>query len=400
MITALPSGRVCAATHGGAAFPSDWLLQDFDRWMTMKYGQRGTPGGNGRLMYRCPCHDDTHRSLSARVWNGKLDLKCFAGCPVERVEQTIGYIPNHYWPAPPEGRTESITGEQTIRRVDLREGRRILTMLWERFEAEMQSLFPARTQEYLLQRRIPYRTGRLVPSEGLWSVLVRELPDTERLVRCGFAIPDKEPITPCMALRPKRIIIPYFWEGRVIAIKSRTLATGSSRLRYCGLPGWGSHVYISDAPPDSVVLVVEGELKSLIIRYYAHLPCVAVPGVQNAHRELVRLCQERRLYPILLFDTEPWKAGVSTAARELSLRLARAGVAHRVLWLPLEPGSIRTAPDDYLLEHGTQQFTAALLDLLSRRYHEDNTPPNPKDAVAPIKPSMDYVTTLLHKSTW
>jgi hypothetical protein len=398
MITVLPSGRLCTTTHSGAAFPSDWVLQDFDRWMAMKYGQRGTPGGNGRLMYRCPCHDDTHRSLSARVWNGKLDLKCFAGCPVDRVEQTIGYTQNRYRPIPPEVMIESDTSGQTGRRVDLREGRRILTMLWERFEAEMQSLFPARTREYLLQRRIPYRTGRIVPSEGLWSVLVRELPDTERLVHCGFAIPDREPITPCMALRPKRIIIPYFREGRVIAIKSRTLATDSSRLRYCGLPGWGSHVYIADAPPNSVVLVVEGELKALIIRYYAHLPCVAVPGVQNAHRELVQLCHERGLYPILLFDTEPWKAAVSAAAQELSLRLSRANVPHRILWLPLEPGSIRTAPDDYLLEHGAQRFIAALLDLLNR-YQEDATPPNPEDAIQPIQPPMDRGTTLLHKSS-
>jgi hypothetical protein len=346
--------------------------------MAMKYGQRGTPGGNGRLMYRCPCHDDTHRSLSARVRNGRLDLKCFAGCPIERVEQTIGYTPNRYRydryeSIPPEARTEAETDGRTDRQVDLREGRRILTMLWERFEAEMQSLFPAVTREYLLKRRIPYRTGRLVPSEGLWSVLVRELPDPEQLVRCGFAIPDKEPLTPCMALRPRRIIIPYFREGRVIAIKSRTLATDSSRLRYCGLPGWGSHVYIADAPPNSVVLVVEGELKALLIRYYAHLPCVAVPGVQNAHGELVRLCRERKLFPILLFDTEPWKAAVSTAAQALSLRLSRAGVPHRVLWLPLEPGSIRTAPDDYLLEHGTPRFIDTLLELLNR-YREDDAP--------------------------
>jgi hypothetical protein len=314
------------------------------------------------------------------------------------VEQTIGYTTNRYQPTPPEVRTESDTSVQTGKRVDLREGRRILTMLWERFETEMQSLFPARTREYLLQRRIPYRTGRLVPSEGLWSVLVRELPDTERLVRCGFAIPDREPITPCMALRPNRIIIPYFREGRVIAIKSRTLATGSSRLRYCGLPGWGSHVYIADAPPNSVVLVVEGELKALLIRYYAHLPCVAVPGVQNAHRELVQLCRERGLYPILLFDTEPWKAAVSAAAQELSLRLSRAGIQHRILWLPLEPGSVRTAPDDYLLEHGTHRFTATLLGLLNR-YQEGTTSLNPEDSTAPIKPSMDHATTLINKSS-
>ena len=384
MMTILPSGSACTAIAAGgdATLPPDWMLEDFDRWMAMKYGQRGTPGGNGRLMYRCPCHDDTHRSLSARIWNGRLDLKCFAGCPTERVEQTIGYIQNHHCLPPLKDRTEPRRNGQTSGRADLREGRRILTLLWERFEAEMQSFFPARTRDYLVQRRIPYRTGRLVPSEGLWSVLVRELPDPERLVRCGFAIPHQEPITPSMALRPQRIIIPYFQEGRVVSIKSRTLATGSSRLRYCGLPGWGSHVYIADAPPDSVVLVVEGELKALTIRYYGHLPCVAVPGVQNAHRELVQLCQQRRLYPILLFDTEPWKSAVVAAAQELSTRLSRAGIPHRVLWLPLEPGSIRTAPDDYLLEHGTYRFLATLLELLDRSQPETIPPTGyPADSV-------------------
>ena len=352
---------------------TDWVLEDFDRWMYLKYGQRGLPGGNGRLMYRCPCHPDTHRSLSARIWNGRLDLKCFAGCPTSLLEQTIGFRPqpvSSSWP-PEYPRTDHQADHALRQEADLQEARRILTDLWENHERALQQQMPSPTQEYLVHRRIPIRTGRLVPSEPLWELLRQTIRDPDALSRYGFAVPDKHPPTPVMALRPRRFLIPYFRNGHIVTLKSRTLATGSSRLRYCGLPGWGSHIYIADAPSDRPVLVVEGELKALLLRYHAGLPCIAVPGVQNAHREVVQLCLERRLYPILLFDTEPLKAAVTRAATELSQRLARAGITHHVLWLPQGQNPIRTAPDDYLLDQGPARFLETLLTLL------DHTPPIP-----------------------
>jgi hypothetical protein len=47
--------------------------------------------GTGRYMARCPAHDDRSPSLRVHeVSDGKILIKCFAGCPVDSIVEAIG----------------------------------------------------------------------------------------------------------------------------------------------------------------------------------------------------------------------------------------------------------------------------------------------------------------------
>lgn len=331
---------------------TDDVLQQFRRWMAITYHQHPISGGNGRLMYRCPAHDDTHRSLSVRLsHNGELDFHCFAGCPRELVVATLG------WQWNGNGKQSHEHGKPREERVDMLTGRALLHKAWERTE---RCPLTETAMRYLQGRRIPYGAGRIRSSEPVWESLL-ELTDKETLTRCGLARQDKRgSLKPVSALAPDRILIPYYRTGRIVHLRSRTVKHDNSGARYCGLPGWGSEVYIADAPQDSTVLVVEGELKALTLRYYGGFYAIGVAGVQNAHGKVESLCRNRRLKAIILFDTEIQKPSVAESAHKLRNRLKRAGVAAQVAWLRDTQIEGRIAPDDYLLQYGLFRFLQAL----------------------------------------
>ena len=51
----------------------------------------GVKGGDGQWLARCPAHDDRHQSLSLSVGqDGRILLKCHAGCAVENIVSALG----------------------------------------------------------------------------------------------------------------------------------------------------------------------------------------------------------------------------------------------------------------------------------------------------------------------
>lgn len=48
------------------------------------------PRRNGQYMVRCPCHDDKKNSLGIKEDNGKIVLKCLAGCETARILDAVG----------------------------------------------------------------------------------------------------------------------------------------------------------------------------------------------------------------------------------------------------------------------------------------------------------------------
>lgn len=328
-------------------------LEEFRRWMWSAHHQLPIRGGNGRWMYRCPAHEDDRHSLSVRIGrNGKLDLHCFAGCSRERVLQALGW--------PQRARVSLLAPARAVDQPpapDLPLGRRLLLRAW-RETARCPLTDEARS--YLRRRRIPYRAALLRSSEQVWEALLQQA-SPPQLVKAGLARNGgKDGLVPPGALRPLRVLIPYFRDGRLTHLRSRSLVD-SDPIRYCGLPGWGSDVYIADAPAGSTVFVLEGEFKAILLRHYGGYPCVALAGVHTAHAKLVELCRQRQLQPVILFDTEPDKPSVARAAWQLHRVLTDAQVPAAVAWLR-DPryGSGRIAPDDYLLDCGLFQFQFAL----------------------------------------
>lgn len=330
-------------------------LHEFVHWMAITHRQRPVSGGNGRLMYRCPAHDDHHRSLSVRLGrDGRLDFHCFAGCPTELVVRALGW----------KNGTERVAarsdeGLQTPYESgpDVARGRELLAAAWVH---TVQTRLTARAQQYLEGRCIPWRAGDLRSSEPVWEYLVGRH-EADELVRCGLArYTSSGGVAPASALRAGRVLIPYYREGRLRHLRSRSVGD-TEAVRYCGLPGWGSEVYIADAPPQRTVFVVEGEFKALLLRYYGGFPAVALPGIHSAHSQLVQLCKQRQLRCIVLFDTEPGKPTVLATAQRLADSLRAVGL--RAMAAVLRDDAYdtqRIAPDDYLLQHGLFRFLDSL----------------------------------------
>ena len=65
------------------------LVQDFIMKVTIKTNCQPRIYGNGHML-RCPVHDDKNPSLSIREGNdGRVLLKCFAGCKIEDICSSI-----------------------------------------------------------------------------------------------------------------------------------------------------------------------------------------------------------------------------------------------------------------------------------------------------------------------
>ena len=70
----------------------------------------GVKGGNGQWTACCPNHGDTHQSLSVAVGkDGRVLMKCHAGCAVGDIAQAIGLTVKDLFtepqPAPRTGNT-------------------------------------------------------------------------------------------------------------------------------------------------------------------------------------------------------------------------------------------------------------------------------------------------------
>jgi hypothetical protein len=69
----------------------------------------GVSGGtDGRFMARCPAHDDQHASLSiTEADDGKVLLKCHAGCEVEAIVAALGLTMHELFPTNRNGSTQA-----------------------------------------------------------------------------------------------------------------------------------------------------------------------------------------------------------------------------------------------------------------------------------------------------
>lgn len=76
------------------------ILHDFINHFEIITGLSVKKNGNGYIA-RCPSHDDTHPSLSISEGNdGKILLKCFAGCSIDEICQSLQIKQSDLFPEP------------------------------------------------------------------------------------------------------------------------------------------------------------------------------------------------------------------------------------------------------------------------------------------------------------
>lgn len=73
--------------------------------------------GKGRWIARCPAHDDHDPSLAIREeQDGRILIKCFAGCSPEDVMASVGLSLSDLFPEPLEGHIRPFAFAQVERR--------------------------------------------------------------------------------------------------------------------------------------------------------------------------------------------------------------------------------------------------------------------------------------------
>jgi hypothetical protein len=80
--------------------------------------------GRGRFMARCPAHDDSSPSLSIREGrNGRVLVRCFAGCALDTVLDAAGLRMANLFAGPPPSPEQRRTAQQLRAEKEVQESR-------------------------------------------------------------------------------------------------------------------------------------------------------------------------------------------------------------------------------------------------------------------------------------
>jgi hypothetical protein len=106
--------------------------------------------GSGRWIARCPAHDDRSPSLSiATGRDGKVLVRCFAGCELSAVLQNAGLTIDNLFPGPPPApeKLAAITAERDrklevnrAQRAEERAAVKWLRLRWQELDRELPTL--------------------------------------------------------------------------------------------------------------------------------------------------------------------------------------------------------------------------------------------------------------------
>lgn len=307
---------------------------------------RVTKSGSG-YMARCPAHDDQTGSLSIKEGNdGRVLLKCFAGCEFGAILRAIGMTASDTFERPARSKTKvalpprnAATVQQSIQVIE-------------------EKTTKCRKAEVNTLR---HRNGRAeVPLEGctVAQYAAAKLLDVETLRSYGLRdVPYRDPRTEAMV---PAVRIPYLDEAGVeVAVQHRVGLRKSTdgpdnRFRFAK----GSHpcLYgrdrVATARKAGEVVLVEGASDAHTL-WSAGFNAVAVAGASswNGERDSAVLDDIARVYLVV----EPDKGGESLVAA-----ISKSKIKDRVLVVRLD--GFKDPSDMYLAapKHFAERFRAAL----------------------------------------
>ncbi len=293
---------------------------------------------NGRIRARCPVHQDDDPSLLVTEEQGGIWPHCFAGCSQRDILKVLGEVT--------AGRKIAVTRKAP----DIGLG---LQILHEVFTAVTT---PTPLAERELRRRSIRGWYRVLDADVVTAMLLR-ISTGEDLIRAGLAYRTRYGLRFPSIFRLGRVVIPYFMDGRLISIRSRSVQD-DGLPKYLSLPGYPSRVYTISIAPELPAVVVEGEFKAMVL--YENLPgfnVIAVPGISACHAEVRQILQEYRVREgFIWFDTEP-----NPRVAEAAKKLARI-TGSKVLTVDTVFGynDIKIGPDDYIICCGANVVISTL----------------------------------------
>lgn len=298
-------------------------------------GLRYTRHGN-RIRAQCPCHNDRNPSLLISWTGNRIIVKCFAGCQSKDILNVLGCKAE---------RPEALPDFKQSSSFDTFKGIDLLNAVWQNIDITHQPL----AYQELLRRRIPWNKYKVADADKVTETLKR-ISHRSDLIESGLAYERDGRLVFRRVFDSNRIVIPYLRGERVVSVRSRKVGNDDRSPKYLSLKGYPARAYIARAVPGTILVVVEGEFKSMILA--EHLPddisVIALPGVTAAWDDLQDLCKRYMFWRrFVLFDAEAeneqvWKAAYSVAER----------IDADVLNIELLDGERRMAPDDFVLQYG------------------------------------------------
>jgi hypothetical protein len=246
------------------------MLADFEKVLDRLDGLELK--GEDKAMALCPAHDDKNPSLSLKVEDGRLLLKCFAGCSVEEIVAVLDVELSNLFAEGGEAGGETVPFKPSSNRStvsSVREGvkkNKNLTTGKETGEETFISLTPPENTETLKHLTLAeYADAKRLPEEFLRSL----------------GLSDKN-YNGKAAVR-----IPYPGEhGEEAAVRYRTSLHGSDKFRWrkgdkpflYGLP------LLDKARDAGYVVLVEGESDCHSL-WFHEIPALGIPGANNWKNE-------------------------------------------------------------------------------------------------------------------
>jgi hypothetical protein len=276
----------------------------------------GVTGQGAKRRARCPAHEDSTASLEASLEpNGRVSLRCFAGCKLFTILSTLGVDPNELEPDPDEevipvldenqeasSQTSTILTSETTCSIDLRDSvyKSLLELLPLSEEHRNNLIARGLSQEtidvggyrsisFFARSRAVKRLLELFSREQLLSVP-------------GFVIKDN---TITITGPHEGLVVPVRQQGRIVALKvRRDYETDGQKYVYLSGDGGSScgapvHVPLGITGPVDTARVTEGELKSDVAYARTGLPTISIAGVSN-WRSCLPVLQELRAKHIRL----------------------------------------------------------------------------------------------------
>lgn len=309
------------------------------RQLSLRYTRHGD-----RIRAQCPCHHDRDPSLIIDYKGGRIRVKCFAGCDGKLIMQVLSNEAE---------RPASLPDLEKEPDIDVSRGLDLLTDAWQNIDTLEQPL----TAAELKRRGIPMNPYKVVDAQILVETIKRRSSRSD-LIQSGLAYEKDGKLVFRHVFDNNRVVIPYMRGERVVSIRSRRTNEESSP-KYLSLKGYPTRAYIARATPGTILLVVEGEFKAMVLA--EHLPeeisVIALPGVTAAWSDLQSLCDRYAFWrKFVLFDSESDNKQVDRAAGSVAGR-----IGGDLLRIELMDGEKRIAPDDFVLRYGAQCIADRLL---------------------------------------
>jgi len=313
-------------------------VEEILRSMRLRFTRHGY-----RIRSQCPCHEDNEPSLIIDWRGGEIRVKCFAGCDRNRIMDALRLRRQNI---------QTHVPDYHARGCNISQGLSILSCVL----SEAIKLENPLAEKELARRGISVNRYGVVDARTLVRLLIRE--DPYRLVESGLAYWKFNELRFPRVFSPNRVVIPYWREGRIVSLRSRKTGNDDTP-KYLSLRGYPSQAYIARVSYGTILVVVEGEFKAMVLA--DHLPeevsVIGLPGVNNAWKDLMELCKtysfRRR---IVMFDTERNNAQVQKAARRLALK-----IGGDIVLLELLEGEDRMAPDDFIMRFGSKQLEETIM---------------------------------------